>query len=145
VTVLSIICEVLAQTRLLDMPNLMSMTGYSWFQPTPTQSRQPCAHRSPLHSPHAVLLGLEVDSWGQGLQKAMPTWPPLLYHPMGHLEHVRMSALVPKPAARGVKGSKSSSSHVCGALGLTEMQFTVSLQQPCSLVGMLKWIPDASN
>lgn len=44
---------------------------------------------------HAVLLGFDVDSCGQGLQKAMPTWPPLLYHPTGHREHVLMSALLP--------------------------------------------------
>lgn len=49
----------------------------------------------PPHSPHAVLLGFDVDSCGQGLQKAMPTWPPLLYHPTGHREHVLMSALLP--------------------------------------------------
>jgi hypothetical protein len=51
--------------------------------------------KSKPHSPHAVLLGFEVDSCGQGLQKAMPTWPPLLYHPTGHREHVLMSALLP--------------------------------------------------
>lgn len=51
--------------------------------------------RLTTNSPQAVLLGLDVDSCGQGLQKAIPTWPPLLYHPTGHFAQVRISEFVP--------------------------------------------------